>query len=283
MLSETQTAGATSSAAQSARDALRKKKQEEKEELERIKARIEADKAERKAQAEARKAERGLERQAATPSTTPLPGSTSKKGSQAKEVHLNVRMFDGHTVRHTFPRTATLQNDVRPRVDAEFTARAESPHEKHPPYHFKQILAPLPSREISASQESEALGDIDLAPSATLVLVPIKGYSVAYSGASGGLPGVVTGLFRSALGLIMMLFGFIGTIFGPRAVAESPVASESRAPVQEQQRQRDASQRETQRSSTPSNIRIRTLADQRRGEPRNQTFYNGNQVSSLFS
>lgn len=273
-----------SSAAQSARDALRKKKQEEKEELERIKARIEADKAERRAQAEARKAERELERQAATPSTIPSSASINKKGSQAKEVHLNVRMFDGHTVRHTFPHTATLENDVRPWVDTEFAARAEISHEKHPPYHFKQILAPLPSREISAGEESEALGDIDLAPSATLVLIPVKGYTEAYSDVTGGLPGVVSNLFRTAIALIFVLFGFIGNLFGSRAEGMPAAASESRAPtLEQQQQQRDLPRAQTQQSSTSSNIRIRTLADQRMGESRDQHFYNGNQVSTYFS
>lgn len=305
--SDPKPSSSTPSTAQSAaREALRKKKQEEKEELARIKARIEADKAERRAQAEARKAERERERETlASPSsnTAPVsgsvvckdgvcewvPGTTSKKTStnrsQAKDVHLNVRLFDGRTVRHTFPRTANLQNDVRPWIDSEFAARAENPREKHPPYYFRQILAPLPSRELSAGEESETLGDIDLAPSATLVLIPVKGYTEAYSGGGGGIvggvvggvTGLVGGVFGMAYNAATSVGGALGSIVGyggesaPAAGGQTTGEASSNAAASSPQRA------ETQ-SGTGSTIRVRTLADQRAGEPRSQELYNGNQV-----
>jgi hypothetical protein len=272
-------------AAQAARDALRKKKQEEKEELARIKARIEADKAERKAQAEARKAER--ERQVSENSTaSPVRNQTSTRGSQAKDVRLNVRLFDGRTIHSTFPRTAKLQDDVRPWIDSEFAARAENPREKHPPYYFRQILAPQPSRELSAGEESETLGDIDLAPSATLVLVPIKGYTEAYSGDGGGLVsgvlGGVTSLVGGVFGLAYNAVGYVGGALGSvTGQGAGNQGSTGQTPEQ------PAPGRSTgdRRPGTPSDpgIRVRTLADQREGESRSNEFYNGNQVSALTS
>lgn len=269
-----------SKAAQAARDALRKKKQEEKEELARIQARIEADKAERKAQAEARKAERERERQSTPTNASPALNSTSIKGSQAKEVHLNIRLFDGRTIRSTFPRTAKLQDDVRPWIDSEFVAMAENPREEHPPYFFKQIMAPLPSRELSAGEENQTLGDIDLAPSATLVLIPVKGHAEAYSGGGGGVVGGVvggvSGLIGGVFGLAYNAAGYVGSTVGSVVgYGTADEGSADHAPAQSSTR--EASER---RLGTPSDpgVRVRTLADQREREPRNQELYNGNQV-----
>jgi hypothetical protein len=263
---------------------LRKKKHEEKEELARIQARIEADKAERKAQAEARKAERERERQASTASSSPALTSTSKRGSQAKEVHLNIRLFDGRTIRSTFPRTAKLQDDVRPWIDSEVAASAETPNQKHPPYFFKQIMAPLPSRELSAGEENETLGDIDLAPSATLVLIPVKGHAEAYSGGGGGLVsgvvGGVSGIIGSVFGLAYNAAGYVGSTVGSViGYGAGGEASADQAPT------RSSTGEVTQRRpGTPGDtgIRVRTLADQREREPRNQELYNGNQVSAAI-
>lgn len=264
---------------------MRKKKQEEKDELERIKARIEANKAERKAQAEAAKAER--ERLAQTEAEPAASSSipTSSRGSNAKEVNLNVRMFDGATIRSKFPRTATLQEDVRPWIDQEFMARAEDPNERHPPYYFKQILAPLPSRELSAGEESQSLGDIDLAPSATLVLLPIKGYTDAYAGNSGGIvSGAASGVFGlvgGAIGLAGSAVGFVGNtlysvVGGGRAAQPDGQQQQRTEQEQEQPPTQGRSLGESQQDQP--GIRVRTLADQRNRDGRDNEFYNGNQV-----
>lgn len=271
----------TSKVQQSARQALRKKQEEEREELARIKARIEADKAERKAQAEARKAER--EKLAgAEHSTSQIPTATSSKGSNAKEVHLNVRMFDGATIRFSFPRTANLQDDVRPWIDREFVARAENPSERHPPYYFKQILAPLPSRELSAGEEGQTLGDIDLAPSATLVLVPVKGYTDAYSGASRG---IVSGPAGSVMNMVGAAFNVAGSAVGYVSSTLSSVLGSGGGGAAQQDSQQQPAQGRSLGNTAPqeppasAGIRVRTLADQRSREPRNEQLYNGNQVS----
>ncbi|KAF2109739.1 hypothetical protein BDV96DRAFT_529045 [Lophiotrema nucula] len=268
----------------SAREALRKKQREEKEELERIKARIEADKAARRAEAELRRQEREREKQEAQSGSASLPSysqaSTSKRGSQAKDVRLNVRLFDGRTVHHVFPRTAKLQDDVRPWIDEEFATRAESPSQNHPPYYFKQILAPLPSRELSAGEESETLGEIDLAPSATLVLIPVKGYTEAYSGGGGGVVGGVvggvTGLVGGVLGIASSAVGYVGTTLGS-------VVGYGSAPGQQSTPQADGrtlnQQGDQDSNAGAAGIRVRTLADQRAREPQNQAFYNGNQLN----
>ncbi|KAF1933951.1 uncharacterized protein M421DRAFT_415004 [Didymella exigua CBS 183.55] len=278
----------TTSAQQAARAALQKKKREDAEELARVKARIEQDKAERKAQAEARKAERSAESQTSPPSrTTPSIStsiSTSTRGAQSQTVSLNVRLFDGRTIRATFPRTATLETQVRTWVDAECARLSQDdPNTAHaalPPYFFRHILAPQPARELSAGDETQALGAIDLAPTATLVLVPVKGYSDAYAAPSTNLlAGTTTGLVSGAFGLLSTTVGYAGSVLGallggagsPQtntghtldARSASSASSASSAP---QPPERD-----------DGSIRVRTLADQRAREPRSQQFYNGNQ------
>jgi hypothetical protein len=265
-------------AQQAARDALRKKKTKEAEELARIKAKIEADKAERRAQAEAQRAERNQERNIEAHSESHPRTTTSSRGSQAKMVNLSVRLFDGRTIRSTFPRTATLQEDVRAWVDKEFSKLAQDDpninNKQLPPYYFRHILAPQPSRELSAGDESQTLGDVDLAPSAALVLVPVKGYTEAYAGGGGGITGAASGLVGGAFGLLSSTVGLVGSTLGS-------VIGYGSAPAQAPTGQTTGSQSSQAAQPPPASeepsIRVRTLADQRAREP--QQFYNGNQVS----
>jgi chemotaxis protein histidine kinase CheA len=279
------TAPTVTAAQQAARDALRKKKREEAEELARVKARIEADRAERKAQAEARKAEREKERNAESQAQTQSRTTTSSRGSQAKTVNLQVRLFDGRTIRSTFPRTATLQNEVRKWVEDEFaklpTDDPNINNKKLPPFYFRHILPPQPSRELSAGDESQSLGDIDLAPSATLVLVPVKGYTEAYSGSGGGVVGSATGLVGGAFGLLSSTVGYAGSMLGSVIGYGSTPAPEASTGQTTGSTESQASQQP--RSSDRASIRVRTLADQRAREPNNQQFYNGNQVGTPWS
>mgnify|MGYP004501423959 CR=1 FL=1 len=280
----------TNSAQQAARAALQKKKREDAEELARVKARIEQDKAERKAQAEARKAEREQERTANTQSQTQARTTGPTRGSQAQNVHLNVRLFDGRTIRSTFPRTATLEKEVRAWIDSEFSKlSSDDPNVQNralPPYFFRHILAPQPSRELSAGDENQTLGDIDLAPSATLVLVPVKGYSDAYSGSGTNLlAGTTTGIVSGAFGLLSSTVGYAGGVLGSflGTGAAAPQSSQGQAVGGGSG---SGERSESSRSENPrpereeqGGIRVRTLAGQRAREPRSQQFYNGNQVS----
>ncbi|CAN9337886.1 unnamed protein product [Alternaria alternata] len=318
----TSPSASASKAQQEARDALRKKKREDAEELARIKARIEADKAARKVEASLRKAEREKEKNrnatqnsdtTSTPSLSPATAikSSSSRGSNSATVALNVRLFDGRTIRSTFPRTATLQSTVRSWIDAEFSKMAQDDenlsrghNNKLPPYFFRHILAPAPSRELSAGDESVELGEIDLAPSATLVLVPVKGYTDAYSGGGGGgLTGAATGIVGGAFGLLSSTVGLVGSTIGSvmgfgaqqeggsggagagssngaggRTVGSRPTQEPTHDPILDQLQPQPQPQPPSAGTGTGTTMRVRTLADQRAREP--QQFYNGNQLST---
>jgi hypothetical protein len=264
-----------------ARDALRKKKREEAEELARVKARIEQDRAERKAQAEARKTEREQERNTEAQSQTQSRTTTSSRGSQSKTVNLQIRLFDGRTIRSTFPRTATLQSEVRKWVEEEFaklpTDDPNINNKRLPPFYFRHILPPQPSRELSAGDENQSLGDIDLAPSATLVLVPVKGYTEAYSGSGVGVVGSATGVVGGAFGLLSSTVGYAGSMLGSIIGYGSTPAPEAATGQTTASGESQASQQPA--ISEGASIRVRTLADQRAREPNNQKFYNGNTAS----
>jgi hypothetical protein len=271
-----------SKAQQEARDALRKKKKVEADELARIKARIEADKAARRLHAEQRKAEREKERNAEAQTAAFSQPAPSSKGprSQAKSVALNVRLFDGRTIRSTFPREASLQDEVRKWVDSEFSKLAQDDeninNKQLPPYYFKHIQSPQPSRELSAGDESQTLGDIDLAPSATLVLVAVKGYTDAYSGgASGGVVGTATGLVSGILGYVGSALGAVIN-YGAAPIAEANAQEPLHGGQRMGERRNEEPVRDPVLDASGPGVRVRTLADQRAREE--QTFYNGNQV-----
>ena len=285
--------GSSNKAQQAARDALRKKKQEEKDELARIQARIEQDKIARKAEADRRRIEREREQQSSPAQEPPFPATriVNNRGSQAKQVNLSVRLFDGRTVRSTFPRTATLQDKVRPWIEEQIEANTEDPSQRRPPYFFKQIQAPLPSRELTTGEENEPLGDIGLAPSATLVLIPVKGYTEAYSGGGNGpigsVVGGVTSLVGGAFGVAYNAVGYVGSTLGS-IVGIGSQSTEGQAPGQNQtpsgRTLDDNNSHDAPGSSTAAgSIRVRTLADQReRDDERGREFYNGNQVSTCI-
>ncbi|KAK7551816.1 hypothetical protein IWX49DRAFT_536904 [Phyllosticta citricarpa] len=264
-----------------AQEKLRKKAQ--KSELQRILERVEADKRDRREQAEMRRRLREAEatgsphpdiseesRTAATTTTT-----TSSRGPASKSgtVCLRILLLDGTQLRDYFPPTSTLASDVRPRVDAALSS-SSSP----PPYTFKLLLAPQhPNRHLSASDEAQPLQDIDdVAPSATLILVPVRNAATvsAYTGAGGGYIGSV---YVALLATYNLLASFVGTFFAPsgsgldgqtdnRAAAAAGAASGSGSGLGS--------------GSASGAGRIRTLRD-RMGEDddeRRNEYYNGNSL-----
>lgn len=232
----------------------KKQAQDAKDERARILKRVEDDKAERREREAKRKAEAK-----ALADGEPLPSGPSSlqqaKSTNSAECALQIRMFDGSTIRNRFPSSASLRRDVRPWIDEKQIGDQ--------PYNFKQVLTPLPNKNIETSEEEGTLQSLGLTPSATLILVPIAAYSSAYEGGTGLVSRGVSagyGIVSSGLGMVTgLLGGFLG---GGGA-----------APPAEEQRQT--------LSSAPSpnpSINVRTLRDQQ--SPRDdQQFYNGNAVS----
>lgn len=247
----------------------RKRQQEAKLERERILRQIEHDRAERKDKEERRKATAKAEAEGTDGAgglvDQQLASEVSfPKSTRSKECAVQVRLFDGSTVRSRFPSNHTLRGNVRPWVD-------QQKFDDDVPYTFKQVLTPMPNRTLSISEEEESLQSLGLTPSATLVIVPVQGYSAAYSGGQGIVSkgasagynvvsagaGIVTGALGTFLGL-----GRATTTGEPPGVHDTTMQGNA----------------ESDATGTESGINVRTLRDQRANQDDHQ-LYNGNQVT----
>lgn len=259
----------------------RQRQVQNKSEKERILAKIELDKAERKArQAE----EKRLRLNQATESE-PIPdtqSSRSTRSSNAKTANLQVRLLDGGRIRNQFPADATLTQDIRPWIDSNLDSKA--------PYTFKHILPPHPARAISMSEENSTLRDLDLLPSATLVLQPVSNYTEAYA---GGPDGMLALPYNAALGAYGLVAGTVGAVTGTLGGAarwlrggtftEQTIGNHDAGGQVLGQPGDEVGRRQQQGGNGNGNSRpsakIRTLADQR-AEREDQDFYNGNSLDT---
>lgn len=251
----------------------RRRQQETRQERERILKVIENDRMERKYKEELRKAQPNaaaegndgadglVDAQISKEANTPRP-------STSQETAVQIRLFDGSTIRSRFPSNQTLRIHVRRWID-------EQRPDGDSPYSFRQILAPMPNRPITISEEGESLQSLGLTPSATLVMVPVQGYTVAYIGEAGLLSSGLSAGYNVISRGVGMVSGVLRTFLGVDQDGGS-AAQGSRLEPQDVRGTGPANPR-----GTGSGINVRTLRDQ----PLNgdeQQFYNGNQVSSLL-
>merc|ERR1712093_369250 len=234
------------------------RQKEAREERARILKRVEDDKAERKEREAQRKrealakleGEKEAEQAIAGSSASALP---ARGGANAKECAVQVRLFDGSTIRSRFPSTGSLLKDVRPWVDGK--------QEGDTPYTFKQVLSPLPNKNIEMSEEEHTFTALGLTPSATLILVPVADYTSAYEGGGGLVSSAASGgysLISLGLGLVT---GALGSLFGGSAAPAPPPAPAAASGP----------------SPASASINVRTLGDQRKESKKDdQQFYNGN-------
>lgn len=218
---------------------------------------VEDDKAERKEREANRKAEAKALADSAAPQWAPQTDVKPLPSKYAIECAIQVRLFDGSTIRSRFPSQGSLIKDVRPWIDSK--------QEGDTPYIFKQVLTPFPNKNIETSEEDRTLASLGLSPNATLILVPVQDFTNAYAG-SGGLVsrGVSTGygIVSSGLGMVTGVFSsFLG--------------GGAQAPSQEAQEPTPAA---ATRSHVPS-VKMRTMHDGKDEKKDDQQFYNGNAVS----
>ncbi|KGO71255.1 Uncharacterized protein PITC_063360 [Penicillium italicum] len=177
------------------------------------------------------------------------------------EYRLQVRLFDGSSVRSSFTPTQSIRNDVRAWLDQKMEG-------DNRPYNLKHILTPLPSETLSVTQESQTLRDLGLGSTANLVMVPVSTYTEAYS-AAGSLPvrgisavyNLASSAASTATGLVSSFLGYGST--APASDATTPSASPATGNSQRP------------RTTGPN---IRTLRDQQDGRGNSQ-LYNGNQLN----
>ncbi|KAF8977898.1 hypothetical protein BGZ46_007012 [Entomortierella lignicola] len=171
------------------KDQIEKEKREEAEYKKRVKQALEEDKARRKAEKEAARAAAAVVSGSSTSSQILTPteiqsqnaGLTQARNDAAPALaydfsRLNIRLFDGSSIRNTFKATDTLEK-VREWID-------QNSEQSENAYNIVQLI---PSRTFT--DESKMLRDLELCPSATLVLKKIASASSAYgSSGDGAIP-----------------------------------------------------------------------------------------------
>jgi hypothetical protein len=198
------------------------------------------------------------------PKEEPKPQPAVPKGPP-KEYRLQVRLFDGSSVRSTFTPKQTIGKEVRSWLDQQ-----QQMTDENRPYNLKHILTPLPSRTLSVGEESQTLEDLGLGSTANLVMVPVQSFTSAYTVSGSSLPvRGISAVYNTAYSVASTTASFFGSIVGygqsppPPTVPEPTPSSSTSAP--------------TPRNRRPSGPNIRTLHDQP-NDGRDSQFYNGNQV-----
>lgn len=266
------------SARQEERERQRKEKQKEKEYKAQVLARIRSDQEERR-----RRSQSGYQRtqtQTSPSPSSPVTAVTASSRPHEKppsQIRLQVRLLNGTPIRNTFTPTQTISSAVRPWIEAQYPDAANTP------YNLKLILTPLPSRQLSVSEEEKALGEVDLGgSSASLVMTPVRTYSESYaqSGAESWTALPVKGLY-AGIGLLSSAVGGVasgvGRFLGIGRDPDAPgVIGGRQGGASEQEEEKEEEEDETvqrQRQQQQRESRIRTL--DRKDE--NQ-FYNGNSL-----
>ncbi|CAG8936181.1 unnamed protein product [Penicillium salamii] len=195
---------------------------------------------------------------AATPIWEQQPEPRIPRGPPS-EYRLQVRLFDGRSVRSSFAPTQSIKNDVRPWLDQQM-------EDDNRPYNLKHILNPLPSQTLSVAQESQHLRDLGIGSTANLVMVPVSTYTEAYSTA-GSLPvRSISAVYNLASSAAASATGLVGSFLGYGSAASAPETTTPSETTNTAQRSR------------PSGPNIRTLGDQQDARGNSQ-LYNGNQLN----
>ncbi|KAL9605514.1 MAG: hypothetical protein Q9179_001270 [Wetmoreana sp. 5 TL-2023] len=249
----------------------RKRKREAIAERERILRQIENDKAERKEKEAQRRALAKLEAVEAMDAEEvsiadrDLPKNWAS-ATQSQQCSLQVRLFNGATIRGKFAPEHTLRTDVR-------TWIAEQRTDGDSPFTLKQILTPIPNKTITISEEEESLQSLGLLPSATLVMVPIQGYTGAYTSDQGFVGRAVSAGYNAASFGGSMLRGAMGTFFGVGRATPN-----DQEPATEERIPEDNSSRYSRTAAQAEGVKFRTLRRQGEGDADHQ-LYNGNQLN----
>lgn len=147
-----------------------------------------------------------------------------------------------------------------------------------PAYRLKHVPGPPePARPIDVVDEQRSLQELDLLPSATLVLVPVQGSVDAYGNeASWGLldlPVAAVGVVAGAV------TGALGWVTG-RGNGQS---QETQNVEQQGDASNDSAKKSKAQTAGPGTGRIRTMAEMRaEGDGGSTQLYNGNQVRDYF-
>ncbi|KNG85864.1 UBX domain protein [Aspergillus nomiae NRRL 13137] len=200
---------------------------------------------------------------------TPAEERKPQTPTPPKQYRLQVRLFDGSSIRSSFSPSQTIRGDVRPWIDSQ-------PGDEKRPYNLKHILTPLPNRTLTIAEEEQTLAELGLGSTANLVMVPINTYTEAYSATGSSLPArAVSSAYELVSSAVGTATGLVGSFFGYGQPASTPSATPQASTSSPSPSGDSASRPRPPASRGPI---IRTLRDQR-NEQNDSQFYNGNQLN----
>jgi UBX domain len=245
----------------------------------RVLAQIEADKQARRDREAARKQDSATTAKQTPSSSIPRK---PKPQSASKTANIQVRLLNGSTIRKAFA-PSTLAAELRPWIDKALKADgSEGGRRKSvPAYKLKHIPGPPePARPIDVVDEQRSLQDLELLPSATLVLVPVKGSVDAYGG-DGESSG--WGLIDLPVAAVGIVAGAVSGAFGWVTGRGSEQSGETHGIESQGETRGQSVEQNTGQNGGSGTGRIRTMAEMRAEGDRDATqLYNGNQVRDFF-
>ncbi|KAI8334563.1 hypothetical protein BC941DRAFT_431560 [Chlamydoabsidia padenii] len=190
---------------------IKKEKQADEEHRRKIKEQIARDR-------EEKVAERQRRLQQQKESSQPSSSSASQQSKETRHhdvCHLNVRQGDGNNIRNTFKSQDKLE-DVRTWIDENRTDGDQ-------PY---KLLAQFPTRHFSTGDEQKTLYDLDLVPSGTLIMKPIRNVASAYQSPSGAsYSGMMADCIYSAGGMVYNTLSGVAGALGSMIGAVGPMTA----------------------------------------------------------
>lgn len=253
----------------------RKRQLEANEERQRILKAIENDKAERKERESQRRALAEIE-QAGVENASRVSKSANERipktwgaAAHMQQCSLQVRLFDGTTIRSKFEPQHTLNKDVRPWLARQRT-------DGDTPYTFKRILTPQMNKTVSISEEEESLQSLGLLPSATLVMVPIRGYTEIYSNDRGMVGKALSLGYTAASAGGSLLRGTLGSVLGFGRATLDTGGTELEGGFDRSKS--DNNHQQAAATGGQQRIKYRTLYQQQ-AERENNELYNGNHLN----
>ncbi|KAI9301796.1 hypothetical protein BJ944DRAFT_242953 [Cunninghamella echinulata] len=211
-------------------------------------------------------------------SSSPSPSPSPSR--EYDECHLNIRQTDGKNNRQKFKANDTL-GDVRQWIDTNRTD-GEQPY---------KLLSQFPTRHFSVGDEEKTLQQLNLLPSATVIMKSIKNVSNAYQpNQSGGVIDYAYSagglLYNAVSGVGTTLTGFVGGFFNGipsdqpiqqqgQQSSSSSLFSNTSPPVHGQRLGGSSS------SNSSNNSRFNTLRQSEFDDDENKKkrTYNGNSVN----
>ncbi|CEG66689.1 hypothetical protein RMATCC62417_03224 [Rhizopus microsporus] len=215
---------------------IKKERKEAEEHKRRVREQIARDRAERLAE---RKAEK--ERQEVAGSSSQQIDNTSKKRHNHEYSNLNIRLLDGTNMRHQFEASDTLAT-VKHWIEQNRTDEKRD-------YKLSSLF---PTRLFTEADDNTSLRDLDLCPSATIILKRNKNIALSLnqnnSSQLGFFQAGLGHVYAFFVGLLTFFAGLFGTLFPRNEYNPIQPSAASEQQGQEQQQQ----QHQQQQSSTHS-------------------------------